>query len=264
MRALELVHLGDPLEVARVDDGDRAEDDALEVPGEHAQQREERVPPEAAVAADEEDRDRLLAVDAPGPRSASRFATLGFGGDLESRERVGQLDVEPADRGDDARVVALDRRSRALTRTPVTTSVSQPPSANFSSTVTTRIVRHSAEADEVDRQVPVPVRVLLPVLDPEARHAEVRQREREKHVDRVHDDELLDVAVRVEQRGDRRAAHEQDAVLHAEALGERREAVRQPRVDRHVRHDARPVDEARLRGDEEEARLGRERDVTNH
>ncbi len=39
---------------------------------------------------------------------------------------------------------------------------------------------------------------------------------------------------------------------------ERREAVRQPRVDGHVGHDARAVDEAGLRGDEEQARLAEE------
>ena len=48
-----------PLNDVGVDHRDADEDDALEVAREHAQQREQRVPPEAAVAADEEDRDRL-------------------------------------------------------------------------------------------------------------------------------------------------------------------------------------------------------------
>ena len=42
-----------------VDDRDADEDDALEVPGEHPKQREQGVAAEPAVAADEEDRDRL-------------------------------------------------------------------------------------------------------------------------------------------------------------------------------------------------------------
>ena len=49
LRALE--HVG-------VDDRDADEHDALEMPGEHPQQREQRVPAEAAVAADEQDGDR--------------------------------------------------------------------------------------------------------------------------------------------------------------------------------------------------------------
>ena len=143
--SLELVHLADALEDARVDDRDRAEDDALEVPREHAQEGEQRVPPEAAVAADEEDRHRLLAIDAstrPMPprgwrRSASgRCARPASGsGSSTSSRRMAR---------DDAVVVALDRRSRARTRSPVTTSVSQPPTANFSTLVTMRIVTHSA------------------------------------------------------------------------------------------------------------------------
>ena len=140
------------------------------------------------------------------------------------------------------------------------TSVSQPPSVNFSSTVTTRIVTHSTSADEVRGQVAR--------TSPDARRgactqkrviAEVRERERHEHVDRVHDDERRDVAARVEQRGERGAAHEQHAVAHREPLGERGEAVRQPGVDRHVRHDARAVDEARLRGDEEQRALAEQR-----
>ena len=54
-------------------------------------------------------------------------------------------------------------------------------------------------------------------------------------------------------------AHEQHAVLRREPVGERREAVRQPAVDRHVGHHARPVDEAGLRGDEQQRRLGDQR-----
>ncbi len=40
--------------------------------------------------------------------------------------------------------------------------------------------------------------------------------------------------------------------------------MREPGVDGHVRHDARPVDEAGLRRDEEEPRLGQGVSATNH
>ncbi len=84
---LELVHLADALEVAGVDDRDREEHDALEVVREHAEQREERVTAEPAVAADEDDRDGLRSDrSARAPSRAPR-----------SLQRIGQLDVEPAD-----------------------------------------------------------------------------------------------------------------------------------------------------------------------
>ena len=89
--------------------------------------------------------------------------------------------------------------------------------------------------------------------------ADLGERERQEHVDRVHDDELAHVtaACRAARRARRRPSA--DAVAHREPLGERGEAVRQPRVGRHVGHDARAVDEARLRGDEEQRALADER-----
>ena len=56
----------------------------------------------------------------------------------------------------------------------------------------------------------------------------------------------------VEEHRDRGDAHQEDAVLRDEPVGELGEAVRHPRVDRHVREDARAVEEARLRRDEEQ------------
>ena len=70
---------------------------------------------------------------------------------------------------------------------------------------------------------PAPLSGALP---PEAEHRGLRERERDEHVDRVHRDELRDVAARVEERRDRRGAHEQHAILHREPIGELAEAVR--------------------------------------
>ncbi len=53
--------------------------------------------------------------------------------------------------------------------------------------------------------------------------------------------------------------HQEHAVAHGEALGERGEAVRKPGVRGHVGHDARPVEEAGLRGDEEQQPFAQQR-----
>ncbi len=68
-----------------------------------------------------------------------------------------------------------------------------------------------------------------------------------------------DVAVGVEQRGQRGRAHQHDAVVGGEPVGQRGEAVRHPGVDGHVRQHARAVDEAGLRGDEQQRPLGEQR-----
>ena len=68
------------------------------MPGEHPEAREQRVAAEPAVAADEEDRDRLLRVDLA--------AALGGSGAFGAGRQVlgaGQLVVEPPDRADDER-----------------------------------------------------------------------------------------------------------------------------------------------------------------
>ena len=111
------------------------------------------------------------------------------------------------------------------------------------------------QAGQVDRQVLLPVRLLAPVLDEEAGHAQLGQREGQEDVDRVHDHQGRDAAARVEEEQDGRAAHEQDAVLHGQPVRERGEAVGEPVVDGHVGHDPRPVDEAGLGGDEEQGAL---------
>ena len=71
---------------------------------------------------------------------------------------------------------------------------------------------------------------------------------------------VVDVAAGVEQRRQRGAAHQEHAVAHREPLGQRGEPVRQPRVDRHVRHDARAVEEAGLRRDEQQRALAEQRE----
>ena len=60
----------------------------------------------------------------------------------------------------------------------------------------------------------------------------------------------------VEQRGERRDAHQNDAVLRGEAVGERRERCGTQRVHRHVGEHARPIDKAGLGGDDEQRALG--------
>ena len=62
-----------------------------------------------------------------------------------------------------------------------------------------------------------------------------------------------DRALRVDEGHERGDAHQPDPVVRDEAVGELGEAVGRPGVRRHVGQDARPVEEARLRRDEEEA-----------
>ena len=63
--------------------------------------------------------------------------------------------------------------------------------------------------------------------------------------------------LRVDEHERRGGRHQVDAVAHRQLLGQRRHPMRHPLVERHVRHHARPVDEARLRGDEQQRALGR-------
>ena len=116
------------------------------------------------------------------------------------------------------------------------------------------------ETRKVDRKVLLPLLFPLPVSDEEAGHAELGEGKREEDVDRVHDHEGGDGAFRIDEKEQGCHSHEGDAVLHGEALGERREAPGKPRVDRHVRHDPRSVYEARLGGHEEERPFGEDSD----
>ena len=128
------------------------------------------MPPEAAVAADEEDRDGLPRSIAFvfGPSLASDWRRSAWAGTLVERlgQRVGELDVEAPDRVDDVAVVALDREAE---RDEEAGDDEREPAA-LGELLEARDDedRHAQrQADEVDRQVPVPVGVLLAVLDPE-------------------------------------------------------------------------------------------------
>ena len=68
------------------------------------------------------------------------------------------------------------------------------------------------------------------------------------------------VPARIEQREQRRATDQQHAIRHGEPVGELAEAVRQVRVDRHVRHHAGTVDESRLPRHDEQQRFGQQSD----
>ena len=114
------------------------------------------------------------------------------------------------------------------------------------------------EAKAVDQHRLLP-RLGASNLPPVSHHREVRQREREKHVDGVHDDERLEVATGVDEDHRRGTRHQIDTVVHRQLLGQRGELARQPLVERHVRHHARPVDETRLRGNDEQRALGDQR-----
>jgi hypothetical protein len=225
------------------------------MPREHAEQREQRVPPEAAVAADEQHGDGLVRV-----RLAERAGLHHLAVERRALRLLGagQLLVEALHGAHHDAVVPL--HSEADEREPARDQHREPAA------LAELLVHSDAEDRETQRrrdhvrgQVARPRRLLLAALPPEHRHGDVRERERQEHVDRIEDDELRDVAPRVGQRSDGRGAHEEHAVAHREPLGERREAVREPRVRGHVGHDARPVEKARLRRDEEQRALARER-----
>ena len=102
---------------------------------------------------------------------------------------------------------------------------------------------------------------LVALLPPVHAHAELRQREGQEHVDAVEHDQRADVAARCRAAPPSAAdAHEQDAVLGHQAVAQLVEAVRHPRVDRHVGEHARAVEEARLGRDEEQRALADQRD----
>ena len=77
----------------------------------------------------------------------------------------------------------------------------------------------------------------------------------EKDVDRVHQDQQIALASRIEQHRDGAGAHQEDAVLRDQPVRELGEAPRHPGIDGHVGQDARPVDEPGLRRDEEQRSL---------
>jgi hypothetical protein len=137
-------------------------------------------------------------------------------------------------------------------------SVSQPPSPNFSTEVTTRIVRQKPRPTQNSAMSPARAGLAAPA-NRRAQHAGHRQRERDEHVDAVHHEQAVDPTLRVEQRQQRRETHPDDAVLCGEAVRERCEPLGEPAVERHVRQHARSVDEAGLRGDDEQQRLGGQR-----
>ena len=116
------------------------------------------------------------------------------------------------------------------------------------------------EADDVDGDALEPSLVMAdPAPKPEAAHGRLTQRESEEDVDGIQRHQGGDVAARVDEGAHAGHAHEDDAVLHGEPVRQLRKPVWEPAVDGHVGHDARAVDEARLRGDEEEEGLGEER-----
>ena len=109
--------------------------------------------------------------------------------------------------------------------------------------------------------MPPPIRMLRPARDPEPDHADVRERERHEHVDRVHDDELRDRSAGRDHRAAAAATPIRSTPLRIVRRSESAEKpVREPRVGGHVRHDPRPVDESGLGGDEEQRGLADQRD----
>ena len=106
----------------------------------------------------------------------------------------------------------------------------------------------------VDSDVVSPIGMLFArvAAEPVAEHRCLRQRERQEDVDRVEHDERVDLASGVQQHEEPGAAHQQHPVLHSEPVAQRAEPVREPGIVRHVRHHARPVDEASLCRHEEE------------
>ena len=116
--------------------------------------------------------------------------------------------------------------------------------------------RRERAADAVDRELALPVRLARALLPPMHAHPELRERERDEHVDRVEHDQQIDSRVGEHQDRDRRQAHREHSVLGHQARAEVGEAARQPAIDRHRRQHARPVDEAGLRGNEQQRAFG--------
>src|ERR1041385_8469364 len=120
--------------------------------------------------------------------------------------------------------------------------------------------RGEQKADAVQQKFPQPPWMVAAHLKPVAAHAELRQRKREKQVDAVHHHQQPHVAGGVREKRERCDAHEPDAVAGHEMVAEMGEAMRHPRVDRHIGEHAGPVDKAGLRGDEQKRRLAQQRD----
>jgi len=138
--------------------------------------------------------------------------------------------------------------------TPVATRVTQPPSWNLITEVTTSTVAVTAVPVIATIMRAPPVAARGPFQPPVPHHAELAQREGHEHVDRVHDDQDPDLPQRVGEHDGRGQPHDDDAVLDDQPLGEVGEALRHPLVHRHRRERARPVDEARLHRHERGAR----------
>ena len=115
--------------------------------------------------------------------------------------------------------------------------------------------RRQQEPRPVHRQAEFPFLLRPPVLPPVQDHPELRESEGQEHVDRVHDDEVLDRSAGDIQHQQRHAAHEDDAVIPHQALGQVGEASGRVIVERHVGEHLRAVDDAGLRRDEQESRL---------
>ena len=214
-------------------------------PGEAADDGQECVDAESVVAVDELDGGHLPS-DRPGPDSTGPWVG-----------KRGQELVQLANAAADFVVVALRQDSRAAMTMEVMTNVSHPPRANFSIEVMTRIVRHTTRPIRWMGRYLFHFGSLRPVLDEKAGHPELGQGERQKDVDRIHDHQGRDVAVRIQEEQDGRAAHEQDAVLNGETTRERGEPVWKPVIHGHVGHDPGPVDKTRLGRDEQEGALRR-------
>ena len=210
---LERQHLALALEAVGVDHGHADEDHALEVPGEHAQQREHGVPPEAAVAPDEEHGHGLQRVGLA--HGGGRGGVAVEGHRVLAGLGPGQVAVELLDGADHEAVVPLDQEADDGERRG--DQQREPPALG-------ELLEDGDGEDgdaedggrDVRGEVLGPGGVLLAVADPVHRHGDVGEREGHEDVDRVHDDQLRDVAAGVEQgqRGE-------DGVARRSARGRR-------------------------------------------
>ena len=229
-----------PLEMTRIDDGDRHEDDVLEESGEHLLNRQEEVDPDAAEIPHQED--------------GRRPGRVGLAsGPLDGRE-VEQIAIEQADLSLDGAVVGADPGAADDEDAGDHDGLPRPL-AEFLNDHHGQDGQAEHKTEDVDRDVPDPVLVLAPPAEPEPAHSHLGEREGDEHIDGVHDNEDVDAAARQEQERHRRKAHQQDAVLGGQPVRQRREPVGEPGVDGHARHDARSVDEPGLGGDEQQCGL---------
>ena len=105
-------------------------------------------------------------------------------------------------------------------------------------------------SDTVNDDLCFPILMLFSSFDPKAYHSRFGKRESKEHIDRIHEDERRSVATGIDHHPKRRRCHYHHTVLHREPIGKRCETMRQIRICRHVRHDARSVNKPRLRRNE--------------